>query len=186
MSLEEAPAGRSTVVRVVTVLSMLVAAVLGGLALQAPAQAYPFTVCSVTISPSSLHVTSGQTYTLTGSSAVTTHWTVTINGVKHYYTGTSFTATYKAPTVTKRTVIGLSVTCTNSSGALTLRYRLVVDPFAIGSGGHLPNTGGPSIWWLIVGLMAAISGAFMTWANRRRPQMARVVAKSSGGGAHRR
>lgn len=181
---EEAPAARSTALRVVTVLSMLAAVVLGGLALQAPAQAYPFTTCGVTVTPSSLHVTSGQRLTLTGTSSVSTKWTVTFNGVVHYYTGTTFTATYRAPTVTRRTVIGLTITCTNSSGSLTLRYRIVIDPFATGAGGHLPNTGGPSIWWLIAGLMAALSGAFLALRNRRAPQAARAVARP--GGAHRR
>jgi len=138
--------------------------------LQAPsAQAYPAVSCTVTITPTSQHLKAGQPLKLVGHSTVTSTWTVKFNGITHYYTGTSFTATYITPKVTKRTVIGLTVTCSNSSGALTLGYRIVVDPFTLPStGGHLPNTGGPSLWWLLAGLALVVFGA-AAMARHRQP-----------------
>lgn len=169
MKTQGASGHRSRMFGVGTVLALLMASVVAGLALQAPAEAYPGTVCNLHVSPASGEITSGQTLTLTGSASTTTTWSVTINGVVHHFTGTTFTETYKAPTVAHKTVIGVTVTCTNSSGALTLRFRIVVDPFSLagnGSGGHLPNTGGPSLWWLLVGIACALSGGFLAWRGR--------------------
>lgn len=169
MKVQVASGRRSRMIGVGTALTLLLASVLAGLALQAPAQAYPGTVCSVHLSPASGEITSGQTLTLTGSSSATTRWTVTIQGVVHYYTGTSFTQTFKAPRVSRKTVIGVTVSCSNVSGALSLHYRIVIDPFSAAgsrSGGHLPNTGGPSVWWLLVGIACAVSGAFLAWQGR--------------------
>lgn len=169
MRIQGASGRRSRWFGVGTVLALLLASVMVGLAFQAPAEAYPGTVCSVSISPASGELTSGQTLTLTGKASTTTHWTVTINGVVHYYTGTTFTETYKVPTVSHKTVIGVTVVCSNSSGSLTLHYRIVVDPFSLagnGSGGKLPNTGGPSLWWLLAGIACALSGAVLAWRGR--------------------
>lgn len=181
MKAEGATGSRSWIVSVGTALALLLTALVGGLALQPPADAYPATVCTVQISPASGHLHSGQTLTLTGKSSTTTHWTVTINGVVHYYTGTTFTEHYTVPTVSHQTTIGVTVYCSNSSGALTRSYRIVVDPFSLpgGGSGHLPNTGGPSLWWLLAGLVLVLFGASLTFKPR---VAAKPVGKHARGG----
>ena len=181
MKAEGAKASRSWIVGIGTALALLLAVVVGGLALQAPADAYPATVCSVQISPASGHVHSGQTLTVAGTSSTTTHWTVTINGVVHYYTGTTFTVHYKVPPVSHRTTIGVTVYCSNSTGALTRSYRIVVDPFSLpGHGGSgLPNTGGPSQWWLLAGLMLVVMGTSLLWRHRPAPKPVGKHARGS-------
>ncbi|MGN6161618.1 MAG: LPXTG cell wall anchor domain-containing protein [Marmoricola sp.] len=173
-------------VRIMASLALLVVVPLGGLVLKSPpAQAYPAASCSVKITPSSMELKSGQSLKLVGHSSTTTHWTVDFNGVTHYYTGTTFTASYVAPTVSTKTTVGLTVTCSSSAGSLTLHYRIVVDPYTLPStgSGHLPNTGGPSIWWLIVGIALTLGGAaFMRF--HRQPIAQRIAAEPSG--RHRR
>ena len=182
MKAERARTTRSWTVGVGTALALFFASVVGGLALQPPADAYPGTVCSVQISPSSGQVHSGQILTLTGKASTTTKWTVTIGGVVHYYTGTTFTEQYKVPSVSRRTTIGITVYCSNSSGALALRYRIVDDPFSLAGGGsagsgHLPNTGGPSLWWLLAGLVFVVLGASLTSRHRAVPKPVRRHAR---------
>ena len=172
---------RSRIFGLGTALALLIASVLGATALQAPADAYPATVCTVQISPASGHVTSGHTLTLTGKASTTTTWTVTINGVVHHYTGTTFTETYKVPTVSHKSTIGVTVTCTNSSGVLTRRYRIVVDPFSVpgaGGSGHLPNTGGPNLWWLLAALAFVVLGTSLAWRSRAAQRTGRSRARA--------
>lgn len=154
-------------------------AVLPAAATAAPT--YPIHHCNVTIKPASGVVKAGETIQISGSYYISTTWTVTFDGTTRHFTGTSFHTTLRAPQTRTDQTITLTVSCGNGNSS----------PFSIevlGSGtsghGHLPNTGGPSIWWLIFAALAGASGSFLMWRDRRRPK-AQPVAATHGKHARR-
>jgi LPXTG-motif cell wall-anchored protein len=179
------------------VLSLGVAALLGLLAvigLAPAAQAYPEVVIDLSAHPTVLY--GGETFTATATSNVDCDWTLEWNGdSRDKNASQQFVTTYTAPDVTKITKIPLHGTCvyTLPDGATPVTGRQVARSAAgplvtwkrtimitvlprgsavspPGGGGHLPNTGGPQLWILLLGIGLAGAGAVVTVRSRRRVQ----------------
>ena len=153
---------------------------LGLTALAPSAQAYPTPILTLKLS---LHsVVSGHTFNAVAKASVTCDTlTVTWAGQSATTPGSTLSHTFLAPTVSKPTVITAVAVCRYSSTAgasgaairateqtLTAKANVTVLPVSSGAGGHLPNTGGPSVGWLIAGIAALLAGAGAMFAGRRR------------------
>lgn len=156
--------------------------VLLGLAALAPsAQAYPTPILTLKLSVQ--RVVSGHTFNAVATASVTCDTlTVSWDGQSATAPGSRVKHTFRAPIVTVPTVITAVAVChysstTGTGGAaisvteqtLTARANVTVLPLSNSAGnGHLPNTGGPSIGWLIAGIAALLAGAGAMLAGRRR------------------
>jgi LPXTG-motif cell wall-anchored protein len=175
------------------VLSLGVAALLGLLAiigLAPAAQAYPEVVIDLTAQPTVLY--GGETFTATATANVTCDWTLEWNGdSRDKAASNDFTTVYTAPAVTEITKIPLHGTCVYElpDGATPVTGRAVAGPLVTwkrtimitvlprGSavsppGGGLPNTGGPDLWILLVGLGLVGAGTVVMLRARRKVQTA--------------
>ncbi len=155
----------------------------------APAQAYPEPAVKVSISDQI--VVGGQKLVVKASANVSCAWTATFNGQRRTGAGKSFTASFRAPKVKKKTVYPLTVTCTYADAAapraaadkagtstVTRTFQITVLPpdgrgsqggdNSTGPGGLLPGTGGPSSWLLLGGLALLLAGAAALAVARRR------------------
>lgn len=162
------------------ILSLAAATVFGLLAvigLAPAAQAYPEVVIDISVPPTT--VVGGEPFSVTANSNVTCDWTIEFEGQTRTDTSKEFTANFVAPEVTQITQYPLNGACdynlpagatpalrsTDSHWSRT--YEITVVPAGQASppiddgsnGGKLPNTGGPSIWLLISGLVLAAAGA---------------------------
>jgi LPXTG-motif cell wall-anchored protein len=181
MDVKRSRATRAVVRALLAVLAAgFFAAALPAVATAAPA--YPIHHCDVTIKPASGVVKAGGTIQVSGSYYISTMWTVTFNGKTEHFTGKTFTTTLRAPLTKTDKTITLTVSCGNGN---TSPFTIQVLGSGTGGGGHLPNTGGPSIWWLILAALAGVSGSILMWRGRRRPK-AQPVAASAGKHALRR
>jgi LPXTG-motif cell wall-anchored protein len=156
-----------------------------GLASSAQAQQAAYPTPSLTLHISTQTVVSAHSFTATARAnivciTITESW----NGQSASAPGSKVTHVFKAPTVTKPTVIPLSATCrysgvTGTSGAaisaavqtLTAKANITVLPrVSTGHVGHpvLPNTGGPKLIWFILGGGAVAAGALAMFVGRRR------------------
>ncbi|MGN6722132.1 MAG: LPXTG cell wall anchor domain-containing protein [Marmoricola sp.] len=160
-------------------LTAALLALLGFTAFAPSASAYPPPTLYLTLSTN--RVVSGHTFEATAHATVncdkiTLRW----NGVMASATGSTVKHRYKAPIVSSTVVITAHATCTytTTSGAagaaisaktntLYAEADVTVVP-AHSKGGKLPNTGGPSIGWLIGGIAALLAGAGAMFAGRRR------------------
>lgn len=108
---------------------------------------------------------------MSGNSNTTEHWTVAFDGATRTFNGSTFSTTFKAPTTPGNYT--LSVSCSGTAGAKTLLFNVHVlaaslSPGAVGAGnGHLPNTGGPNLWWWLVAALALVSGGALVYRSRR-------------------
>jgi len=161
-----------------TLAAVLIA--LLGLAVLAPsAEAYPTPVLTLKLSLS--RVFSGHTFVATAKASINCDsLSLTWNGQHASAPGAKLVHAFKAPTVTKATVITAVAVCTYTSVSgrvgtaispsdqtLTAKANVTVLPLGGGTG-VLPNTGGPSIAWLIAGLGALLAGALAMIKGRRR------------------
>lgn len=166
--------------RVIQAIARALVAVVGAVSIVAlapavatAAPAYPIHQCHVTVDPPSQQVHAGGTFRVSGSYYISTHWVVSFNGVTRNFTGTSFTTTFRVPKSTHGETLTLTVNCADNQ---TQPFQITVLASSAGNGGgHLPNTGGPSIWWLIFAGIAGATGSFLMWRGRRR-QIAHVLA----------
>lgn len=178
------------------VLSLGVAALVGLLAvigLAPAAQAYPEVVIDLTAQPTVLY--GGETFTATATANVDCDWTLEWNGDSRDKSASQeFVTTYTAPAVTKITKIPLHGTCvyTLPDGAtpvtgrqsaaaagplVTWKRTIMITVLPRGSavsppGDDLPNTGGPDLWILLLGLGLVGAGTAVTLRSRRRIQTA--------------
>jgi LPXTG-motif cell wall-anchored protein len=156
-------------------------ALLGFTALAPSANAYPQAVLYLNASETT--VVSGHTFNLTATATVNcSELTITWNGQSFSSAGSKFKHKYKAPIVSSSVVITAKATCEygTTSGAAghaivatssftNPAYKdITVIPVHSKGGGKLPNTGGPSIGWLIGGIAALLAGAGAMYAGRRR------------------
>lgn len=166
-------------------LATALMALLGFTAFAPSAQAYPQPVFYLKASVNT--VVSGHTLMITGTATVNCE-SITISWAGQTFTGSGskFKHKYNAPNVTSKTVITAHGTCvfSSTSGAagqaivattqtLTATANITVVPAHSkgnnkNQGGNLPNTGGPSIGWLIGGIAALLAGAGAMFAGRRR------------------
>jgi LPXTG-motif cell wall-anchored protein len=160
-------------------LAAALLALLGLTALAPSAQAYPTPVLTFTFNLSS--IASGTSVSGTATASIDCD-TLTINWAGQTASGTGSTLTYnfKAPVVSKVTQITGVATCdftsttgttgqaiSPSSETLTAYATVTVNPSG-STTGPLPNTGGPSIGWLVGGLAALLGGGVAMFAGRRR------------------
>lgn len=169
-----------------TLAAALVALVsLAGLAPSAQAYPQPF----LTLDASQTTVVSGHSFQLIAHATVKCDvLKIVWNGQSHSTSGSNFSHKYTAPMVTSKVVITATATCqysttSGAAGRAIVASALMTNPahkditvVPIGSkggghgsgGGNLPNTGGPSIGWLIGGIAALLAGAAAMFAGRRR------------------
>ena len=143
------------------------------------AQAYPEGVCNLEVSAQV--VNSGESITATGTYSVVddgarasalsdTTWEMTFNGDTRNGTGETFTQTFKAPTVAEPTVYKLSAVATGDAGTCSRSVNVTVLPNGTTvkpPGDELPNTGGPRLILLIVGLGLVVAGAVSIRMSRK-------------------
>ena len=169
-----------------TLAAALVALVsLAGLAPSAQAYPQPF----LTLDASQTTVVSGHSFQLIAHATVKCDvLTINWNGQTFHRSGSSFSQKFTAPFVTTTTIIQATATCSFSSAAGTAGNSIVATQLMTNTahkdvtvvpvkskgsghgsgGGNLPNTGGPSIGWLIAGILALLAGAAAMFAGRRR------------------
>ena len=143
------------------------------------ASAYPEGVCDLEVSAQV--VNSGDTVTATCHYSVVDtsarkqagediHWVMTFNGQTRTGTGETFTASFKAPEVSKPTSFTLKSTGTGPAGTCSRSVEITVLPNGQTEppkGPHLPNTGGPRLILLIAGLGLVIVGAVSIRMSRK-------------------
>jgi hypothetical protein len=159
-------------------------AVLGLTALAPSAEAYP--TVDMTLSLNLNRVVSGHTFVATTSTdTACTTLALTFNGQTVTEPGSKFVHTFTAPIVTVVTPKIVTAVCTytavtgTSGTAISVTSQqmsrsatITIVPVSTGagnsSGSGLPNTGGPSIGWLIAGIAALLAGAVAMVEGRRR------------------
>lgn len=147
--------------------AMVVAVVPGFLA---PAKAYPVVSCAVSVHPTT--VKPAQLFTVAGKSSVSEAWSVKFHGTTRHFTGKTFSTVLTAPS--KPGTYQVTVRCVGSSGSRLSTVALHVT--GNGVSGHLPNTGGPSLWWAVgAGGALLVGGALMAYQrfNRKSTRGAR-------------
>jgi LPXTG-motif cell wall-anchored protein len=135
------------------------------------AYADPETSCSVTVSAqqvlsgSELQVTAESQQTTTNSprtAVVGTHWSADFNGVTKSGVANVFKTSFAVPTVTAETTLVLTVHAVMPDATTNCEKSLniTVEPsgLAVNPPNHLPNTGGPSRWFLIFGAALVLIG----------------------------
>jgi len=167
------------------ILSLAAATVFGLLAvvgLAPAAQAYPEVLIDITVPPAT--VVGGEPFSVTATANVVCDWAIAFEGDTKTKTSKVFTAGFVAPEVTQVTQFPLEGDCdyvlpagatpvtrttaaqrtTDTHWSRTFEITVVpagqaAPPISDNDGGKLPNTGGPSIWLLISGLVLAGAGA---------------------------
>lgn len=142
--------------------------------------AYPEGVCNLQVSAQVVNggenVTATCTYQLVDNSArrsaaSDTTWVMTFNGQTRTGTGETFTATFKAPDVTKPTTFKLTSVGTGDAGKCSRSVNVTVLPNDVivspPTSPHMPNTGGPPLVLLIAGFALVIAGAGVVYQSRK-------------------
>ncbi|MCW2783630.1 MAG: hypothetical protein JWP74_147 [Marmoricola sp.] len=144
------------------------------------ASAYPDLTCNLTVNHQT--VVAGKTFTVTGTAADIEKaaraaatgddisWVMKFNGDTRTGTGTTFVQKFKAPVVSKPTVLPLVARATSTAGTCQHTLNLTILPTGVvtppGSG-TLPNTGGPRLILLIGGLVLVLAGGGAVWGSRK-------------------
>jgi LPXTG-motif cell wall-anchored protein len=136
------------------------------------AQAYPESVCTVSVHPQ--RVVGGNPITVTGSSTVSHTWTFRFNGQTATGKGATFTHKFQTPKVTSERTIVVHAQC---SGGAEQQIPVVVEPAnaagpqggstAPDHNGILPGTGGPALWILLAALALLLLGLGVVDVRRR-------------------
>ncbi|MCW2858067.1 MAG: hypothetical protein JWR52_3682 [Marmoricola sp.] len=148
------------------------------------ASAYPEAVCNLVVSPTVVHpgdvvtvhcsLQTIESPRLAGRSAASadTHWVVTFDGLTHTGTGESFTTHFTAPQVSSSTVFSVhsvghdtvtGVKCDRSVNVTDVPGGTVVSPPT----GGLPNTGGPGLILLVLGVCFVLGGGIAIQRSRK-------------------
>lgn len=147
------------------------------------AHAYPDAQQNLTVDRQVLY--GGESFTASATSNVTCDWTLEWNGDSRDQTSEDFTTVYEAPVVTEITKIPLNGTClydsleeprlsAKSAAVGTFEKTIMITVLPQSSAvsppndGDLPNTGGPNLWILIVGLASLAAGATVIVTAKRR------------------
>jgi hypothetical protein len=147
------------------------------LALAPSADAYPDTVCRVTVQPQ--HVVGGQSITMTGSSTVSQTWTFTFNGQTSTGQGTTFSHEFTTPAVSTSRTLDLVATCGGTDQHVPVQVGPATGTAGPAAGptqaaaqpdhnGILPGTGGPGFWVLVAAIVLLVAGGIATTVSRRR------------------
>jgi uncharacterized surface anchored protein len=143
------------------------------------AQAYPEGSCNLEVSAQTVNsgetITATATYTVVDNAARVsalsdTEWVMTFNGDTRTGTGETFTQSFEAPEVTEPTTFPLKATGTGDAGTCTRTVNVTVLPngqTVPPKGPHMPNTGGPRLILLIVGLGLVAAGAIAIRQSRK-------------------
>lgn len=158
------------------VAAALFAALFASVATAPTASAYPETTCNLTVDPQT--VTEGESFTATGTAAVTggtgdevISWVMTFNGDTRTGNGAVFVQTFTAPDVDKTTKLKLTAKATTPAGTCQHSVDITVQPTGTivePPGGGLPNTGGPRLAFLVFGAALLLAGATAVGYARRR------------------
>jgi hypothetical protein len=138
------------------------------------AQAYPDSVCTITVQPQ--RVVGGQPITVTGTSTVSHTWTFEFNGKTATGKGTTFSHKFATPKVKSGRTLVVHAMC---DGGADQEIPVLVDA-AHGSAGQgqggavapdhngiLPGTGGPGLWILLLALALVLVGLGIADVRRR-------------------
>ena len=143
------------------------------------ASAYPELTCEVTVTDQVLKP--GQKFTVNASTPIAVnaqnqpiadadiHWTFNWNNITKARTGRTASVSFTAPEVKKTRVIPLTVRNTNPVAECVKHFDItVLGPKKKQQDSGLPNTGGPTFWLLVAGLVLAVGGGGAAVASRRR------------------
>ncbi|MGO4257176.1 LPXTG cell wall anchor domain-containing protein [Marmoricola sp. RAF53] len=161
-------------------------ALLATVGLAPSASAYPDVTIDLSVNRQTLY--GGEQFTATATSDVACTWNLEWNGVTRGSAATTlFRTTFTAPDVTRVTKIPLHGTCSYAAPTARANARAaaagatwsrtivitVLPPasaVATPGGADLPNTGGPSFWFLAAGVALLITGAGAVVVARRRAE----------------
>lgn len=134
--------------------------------------AYPEFQMTVDVQPRV--VVGGNDIESTSSANADCRWTHKFNGKKKKGNGTDFSATFRTPVVDEVTIMPVVFTCSFEASTVTeakaeretatRTINVKVLPQGEGAiapdnaGGDLPNTGGPNVIFLILGLLLLLAG----------------------------
>ncbi len=157
------------------------AGVVASVGIAPAAHAYPEAVCTLVISAQV--VNSGDEITATCTLETTdtaaraaadsdTQWEMTFNGETRTGTGSSFTATFKAPEVSERTELTLLSVGVNGETSCQRTAMITVLPRGDqvtppGDDDGLPGTGGPRLALLFAGLGLVLAGGAAIRQSRK-------------------
>jgi hypothetical protein len=137
------------------------------------AQAYPDSVCTITVQPQ--RVVGGDPITVSGTSTVSHTWTFRFNGHSATGTGTTFSHKFATPKVKVGRTIVVHAMC---NGGADQEIPVLVDAahgvagpgqgaVAPDHNGILPGTGGPALWILLIALALVLLGLGVVDVRRR-------------------
>ena len=164
--------------KLAAMLAAALVALLGVTALAPSAQAYPG--ISLTLKLNLNTVVSGHQFVAVAQADTKcSTLSVTFNGQKATQAGSKVTHTFNAPTVKTATKMPVNAACTYTSVTGVSGHAIVAKPqvaratayitiLPVGGNGGLPNTGGPSVGWLVAGIAALLAGAGAMFFGRRR------------------
>lgn len=163
-----------------TLLATLAVVLVAGTAtvgLTGTAQAYPEVTFTAEVSKD--RVAPGESFTATSTATVECAWQQEWNGTTHTGAGDELTSSFTAPEVDRKTVIPVELRCEyvpSSPGAERTTWTRSIDVTVVPEGriapaaaaGAMPDTGGPHVSFLFVGLVLLLSGAVAVRVARGR------------------
>ncbi len=159
---------------VVSALVSALVVLMPGQSAHAADDPYQDAICSVTLSAS--RVVSGESFTVTVTADRPADLSVTFEGeTQSRANAQELVATFRAPTVDRPRTLQVSASCdgnVRSAGVEILPIGLAGSGDGPGQGdsalgGLLPNTGGASLWLLLLGLVLAVVGGAVAVRRRR-------------------
>ena len=173
--------------KVLLIAVAMIGALLAVVGTSSPASAYPELNCNVevdaqTVQSGASFVASGQTqqfFTDDGqgrsarSAADDVTWEITFRGDVRTPSGETFSEKFKAPTVTKVSRFRLTAKAIMPNATATCEHAVDITVVPAGTeveppGEELPNTGGPRLELLFVGLGLLAIGAYAVRRSRKQ------------------
>lgn len=173
--------------KVLLIVAAMIGALFAAVGTTSPAFAYPELNCNVEVNAQT--VNEGEKFVATGkanqfltddgqgrsarAAADSVTWEVTFNGIVRNPVGETFSETFTAPQVEETTKFRLTARATMPDATTTCEHSVDITVLPSGTvvtppGEELPNTGGPRLELLFVGLVLLGLGAYAVKRGRKQ------------------